>query len=131
MGARTPAAPAGLGLAGRALWKAAHAEFVFHAVELALLTEVCHLVDRLAAIQAELATAPLMVEGSTGQPRVNPLLGEARAQQRVLDQLARGLALPLPDERVGRRRSPTAKENAMARWAKAPAPDEPFDASGI
>jgi hypothetical protein len=118
MASRRPAAPAGLDLAGRALWKAVVSEFECNPAELALLGEACRVADRLAAIDAALRTAPLTVEGSTGQPRPNPLLGEARAQQRVLDQLVRGLALPLPAEYVGRRRSPSAREAAVARWSR-------------
>jgi hypothetical protein len=65
---------------------------------------------------AALANAPLTVEGSTGQPRAHPPLAEARMQARVQESLARTLAIPLPNESVGRRRSPTARENAMTRW---------------
>ena len=53
-----------------------------------------------------------------GQPRPNPLLAEARSQARLLDQLVRALALPLPSEDVGRRRSPSAREAANVRWIR-------------
>jgi hypothetical protein len=115
---RKPAAPPGLGLAGRALWRATVAEFELNPAELVLLGEAGRTADTLAELSAALSDAPLTVEGSTGQPRAHPLLAEARAQRRVLDQLCRALALPLAGEDVGRRRSPTAREAAIARWSR-------------
>ena len=118
MSTRKPPAPPGLGLAGRALWKATVAEFELNPAELALLREAGRTADTLASLTAALSDTPLTVEGSTGQPRAHPLLAEARAQRRVLDQLCRALALPLAGEDVGRRRSPTAREAAIARWSR-------------
>ena len=60
-----------------------------------------------------------------GQPRVNPLLAEARAQRRVLDQLCRALALPLPSDQFGRRRSSSAREAARVRWDRADGASKP------
>jgi hypothetical protein len=114
---RRPSPPPGLGLAGRTLWRAIVGGYELNPAEVVILGEASRVADRLTALATALADAPLTVLGSTGQPVVNPLLGEARAQQRVLDQLLRALALPLPTERVGRRRSPSARENAVARWS--------------
>lgn len=108
--------PSGLGRSGRALWRDLQGEFGFAAHELAILVQVCRIVDRLDAIEAELAGATLTVEGSTGQPKAHPLLAEQRAQMRVLESLSRALSIPLPSEDVGRRRSPTAREAALQRW---------------
>jgi hypothetical protein len=58
----------------------------------------------------------LTVAGSTGQMRAHPLLASAALQVTALDILVRGLALPIGDESVGRRRSPSAREAAQARW---------------
>jgi hypothetical protein len=115
---RKPAAPPGLGLAGRALWRATVAEFELNPAELALLGGAGRTADTLAALTTALNDAPVIVTGSTGQPRAHPLLAEARAQRRVLDQLCRALALPLAGEDVGRRRSPSAREAAIARWSQ-------------
>jgi hypothetical protein len=93
-------------------------EFELNPVELVLLGEACRTVDTLATIAAALDGVSLTTTGSTGQTVAHPLLAEARAQRRVLDQLCRALALPLPDERVGRRRSPSAREAALTRWAR-------------
>lgn len=94
------------------------AEYGLAAHECAILTQCCRAVDRLDAIEAELAGAPLTVEGSTGQPKAHPLLAEWRAQARVLESLSRALSIPLPGEEVGRRRSPTAREAAVQRWSR-------------
>ncbi len=108
--------PPGLGKSGRALWRKVNAEFGLAAHESAILTQVCRIVDRLDAIEAELSGAALTVAGSTGQPRAHPLLAEWRMQARVLESLSRALSIPLPGEDVGRRRSPTAREAALQRW---------------
>jgi hypothetical protein len=112
----TTRTPAGLGPSGRALWRQVHAAYGLNPAETLMLTELCRVADRLDRIEHELAGAPLIVEGSTGQPRSHPLLGEQRAQMRLAESLARSLALPMPGESVGRRRSPSARENAMQRW---------------
>jgi hypothetical protein len=62
-------APVGLGKAGRALWRQVSAEFGLAPHESAILVQVCRVIDRLDAIEAELAAGPLLVTGSTGQPR--------------------------------------------------------------
>ena len=118
MGYMGTRAPSGLGKAGRELWRDIMAEFGLAPHELAILVQVCRIVDRLEAIEAELAAAPLTVAGSTGQPRAHPLLAERRHQARVLESLSRALSIPLPGEDVGRRRSPTAREAAVQRWGR-------------
>ena len=112
----TSRAPAGLGPSGRALWRGILADYGLAPHERAILMQCCRVTDRLDQIQAELAGADLVVTGSTGQPKAHPLLAEQRAQMRVLESLSRALSIPLEGEDVGRRRSPTARENAMRRW---------------
>jgi hypothetical protein len=114
----TVRAPAGLGKAGRALWREVNREFGLAPHESAILIQVCRVIDRLDAIELELSGASLTVEGSTGQPRAHPLLAEWRHQARVLESLSRALSIPLPGEDVGRRRSPTAREAAVQRWSR-------------
>ena len=116
MGAMGERCPVALGKSGRALWREIRREFGLAPHERAILVQACRCVDRLDAIEAELAGAPLTVEGSTGQPRSHPLLAEQRAQARLLESLSRALSIPLPGEDVGRRRSPSAREAAMQRW---------------
>lgn len=111
-------APSGLGKAGRALWRETNAEYGLAPHEAAILVQVCRIVDRLDAIEAELSGGELTVLGSTGQPRANPLLAEWRHQARVLESLSRALSIPLPTEDVGRLRSPSAREAAIQRWSR-------------
>ena len=108
--------PAGLGASGRALWREIMADYGLAAHERAILVQCCRCADRLDAIETELAGADLITEGSMGQVVVHPLLPELRAQARLLEALSRALSIPLPGEDVGRRRSPTARDNALARW---------------
>jgi hypothetical protein len=111
-------APSGLGRAGRALWRDINAEFGLAPHESAVLVQCCRVVDRMELIEAELSISPLTVAGSTGQPKAHPLLAEWRAQARVLESLSRALSIPLDGEDVGRRRSPSAREAAVARWGR-------------
>lgn len=81
------------------------------------LRELRRTVDKIDAIDAELARDGLVVTGTRGQlPRAHPLLLELRETQKIASRLVAELALPLPGEQVGRRRSPQQK--AAARWAQ-------------
>jgi hypothetical protein len=81
-----------------------------------MLGQASAVVDLLARADGELAQSDLTVIGSTGQPRAHPLLAASAVQRNVLDVLVRALALPMPDETAGRRRTPTAAAAAQARW---------------
>ena len=111
-------APSGLGTAGKRLWRETWREFGLSAPEAELLTEACRIADRLAAIAEALDGADLVTTGSTGQPKAHPLLAAAALQGKALETLVRGLALPVGDEEIGRRRSPSAREAALQRWGR-------------
>jgi hypothetical protein len=115
-GNRRPKTPESLDAAGRALWRSVLADYDLSAAEVETLRQACRTVDTLARIDVELMDSDLVVEGHHGQPRAHPLLAASADQRRVLDSLFRSLALPLPDESVGRRRSPAAVAAAQARW---------------
>lgn len=108
-------APKGLGAAGRRFWRDVTGGFILDAGELALLRQACAVLDRIDQIRDALVDAPLMVAGSTGQLRANPLLSEEREAQRLLDTLVRSLALPVPGEQVGSRRDPQRSLAAKSR----------------
>lgn len=120
---RTPRAPAGLGPRGRRLWVDTVAVFDLRPDELATLEECARTTDVLARLEHELATSDVVVVGSTGQPRPNPLLGEVRGHRLVLARLLSLLALDdVPEDgedgarpTVGQVR---AQRAAQARWAR-------------
>jgi hypothetical protein len=118
MVAMSPRAPGDLGPAGRQLWRSMTGAYEFTPGEAAILGEACRVRDLLARLDAALAAGPLVVAGSKGQDRPAPLLAPAARQRQVLDQLLRSLALPFPEEREGRRRSPAAVAAAQERWRK-------------
>ena len=84
--------------------------------ELAMLRRACVTVDALAAVDAEIAEQGLSVKGSRGQVIPNRMLKLRCEMERVLDVQLRALALPMPDEVAGHRRSPAAVASAQARW---------------
>ena len=113
---KRPRPPVSLDIAGAALWRSVVTAYELSPAELAVLARCCRTVDVLARIDAQLMDSDLVVEGSVGQLRAHPLLVVKADQERVLDALLRGLALPMPGEDVGRRRSPAAAANAQRRW---------------
>ena len=111
-----PRPPQSLDQAGRALWRAVTGAYELAPHEAELLRQACRVADNLAKIDAVLMDSEPVVEGYSGQPRAHPLLQASADQRRVLDALFRSMALPMPSEDVGRRRSPAAREAAQARW---------------
>jgi phage terminase small subunit len=112
-----PRPPQSLGEAGRAFWRRVLATYELSPAEEIILARCCRTIDVLDRLDVTLLDAgDLMTEGSVGQLKAHPVLAAAADQQRLLDQLVRALNLPLPGESEGRRRSPAARENALARW---------------
>lgn len=112
-----PEAPAGLGEAGLALWDRILSDYELAPDERALLVEACRTVDELDAIQAAITTGPVMLVGSTGQPKVSGLFAEARAHRLVLGKLLEQLALPAEGEDVGKTPAQQrASKAAQTRW---------------
>jgi hypothetical protein len=108
--------PGSLGAEGRALWRAVTGAYELSPAEVAVLGRCCRTVDVLAAVDVTLLDDGLTVTGSVGQLRAHPLLAVKAEHERVLDALLRSLALPMPNEVEGRRRSPSAVAAAQARW---------------
>jgi hypothetical protein len=109
--------PQGLGKAGRALWRRVAHDYELSPAELAVLERACRTMDLLARIDEDLAV-DVTAEGSMGQVKAHPLLMSVVQLHSSLSLLLRDLALPMPDEPEGRRRSPTATAAAQARWRK-------------
>lgn len=111
-------APPDLQAHGRTLWEETLEEYGLDPVEIELLHQLCQTVDELALLKSDLAKMGSIVTGHAGQPRANPLLAAIAAHRKLADQLSIALALPLPSEAVGRRRSAQAKQAADSRWKR-------------
>jgi hypothetical protein len=107
-----------LGPAGRRLFREINAVYELSPGETAILRQACATADLISWLDDEMGGQLMTAEGSTGQPRPNPLLSSIADQRRVFDALLRSLNLPMPDETEGRRRSPQQAANAQARWRK-------------
>ncbi|PBA69940.1 hypothetical protein [Mycobacterium avium] len=92
--------PAGLGAAGRRLWRSTVEVFDFtdepHKVQ--ILAQACRVADVVAELDEAADEAPLTVKGSMGQQVISPFIAEARAQRALLAQLLGRLDLPDTDE---------------------------------
>jgi hypothetical protein len=114
--ASRPKAPESADAAGRALWLAVTRVYELAPHEAELLRQAVRTVDVLARVDAILMDEDLVVPGYNGQPRAHPLLTVAADQRRLLVELVRSMALPLPGEEWGRIRSPQQQAAAQERW---------------
>ena len=115
----TQTAPKSLRNRGRGLWKEITTTYVLDAGEMQILTELCRACDYLDELDRFICDETYLVHGSRGQlPKANPLLVEVRETQKLIVTLTAALALPLPGEQVGRRRSPNQKAAAETRWSR-------------
>lgn len=113
-------APKGLDSVGSKLWRDVTGKYALRVDELTVLEAACRASDRADLMRDELDIRPLMVEGSTGQLVVNPLVAEIRAHEaQVASLLGR---LKLPDDPAGAgevSRSTQARSAAQSRWSTA------------
>ena len=86
-----PRAPAGLGKAGRDLWRKTSAVYELSPAEARILAEACRTADELDRMRDELAQGSPLVKGSTGQPRANPMFDEVRKHRETLARLLTAL----------------------------------------
>ncbi len=112
-------APSGLGAAGRRLWRELTDAYEFSPGELETVRQACRVSDVLDRIDRALVDADVVTKGSRGQPVRHPLLDASVDNRALLDQLLRSLALPMPGESEGLRRSPQQAAAAQARWRRA------------
>lgn len=113
-----PRPPAGLGARGKALWREIHAAYELDPLETALLAQLAGVLDRCDAIAAELRGQPLMTSGSVGQPRVNPLLGALREEEKLADRLASSLAISMPGAAGVGKGVARGRKAAQTRWRR-------------
>jgi hypothetical protein len=93
-----PRAPNGLLKRGKALWHSVIEVGKPNPAELAILYELCSVLDEIETLKANLRQSAPVVQGSTGQPRPNPLYAELRRHRELADRLARSLGVPSDDE---------------------------------
>jgi hypothetical protein len=94
---RLPVAPAGLGKAGKALWKAIlgslASDWRLYERELHLLASACAVRDAIAELEAAVARDGVMTVGSRRQPVLHPALLELRQLRLTEAKLLGGLEL--------------------------------------
>jgi hypothetical protein len=74
-----------------------------------MLHELARNLDEIDALSALRSDQPMIVTGSTGQPKANPLSAELREHRELSERLAQAWAFPIAGaETVGHRRSPSA-----------------------
>ena len=94
---KTPTAPAGLGAAGRKLWRSVTEEFEGAEHETAILEEACRTRDLVATLRDQIETDGLMLTSSQGM-RLHPAVAEVRQQRLTLARLLATLDVPSLDE---------------------------------
>ena len=119
-----PKPPGELGAAGKALWKALHADldlaWELDARELHLLARACGCADHLAALEAVVAADGVTATGSRGQAVVHPALSEIRQMKLAQARLLSAIEVVDPVEAV-RPATPAqgrARRAATKRWTR-------------
>jgi hypothetical protein len=93
-----PPPPKGTGPSGRKLWKSVMDTYDLDTHEELLLVQAVRCVDRLDAMAAELADAPLTTTNRHGEAVSHPLMVESRQQSLVLARLLASMRLPSGEE---------------------------------
>jgi hypothetical protein len=116
--ARTPAAPARLSAASKALWRSALAQREFSSAELALLAAMLGALDRADAASKIVDRDGLIVE-SRGALKAHPAIDIELRERGLVARLVRQLGLQLEeDEGELNPRVRQAKHAANARWGR-------------
>lgn len=114
---KPPRAPAGLGGAGRRLWRSVVNGFELRPDELELLAAACRLGDEVTALEDMIVKSTPLTIGSKNQVRVNPLYSEVRAHRLALGRLLASLGLADAGDVDGAARSSAARRMVRARWS--------------
>ncbi len=110
-----PRPSAGLGPAGRGLWRTLTAGYVFGTAELPILAAAARQLDAVAALEAA-AGSDVLVEGSRGQTIVHPAIVEARLGRVAAARLLGSLAIPDDAGRPRTAASLRGQKAADSRW---------------
>ncbi|HWK92624.1 MAG TPA: hypothetical protein VNR17_10240 [Luteimicrobium sp.] len=111
--------PRGLGKSGRQLWRSVLTAYELRPDELVLLENAAKTADFVAQLDEALKGAPLVVKGSMGQERENPLLSERRQQSAHLARLIGQLKLPDIEPQSEYGSTNPHRRAAAARWQHA------------
>lgn len=97
--------PKSLGPVGRGLWRKVAGDvqpgWALDERDYALMLGACEAADRVAQLDALVASEGLMVKGSRGQMILNPAIGEARLQRQQSTALLAKVELSAPAPRTG------------------------------
>lgn len=117
-----PAPPVGLKRAGKKLWRDTHKALdqglAFDDRERSILNLAASQADDLADLERAIESGGTMVDGSTGQPVLNPAIPEARQARAAIARLLGSLDLSDPDEKPNTAASRRASKAAESRWAR-------------
>ena len=105
----------GLGTRGRRFWRSTTKDFEPSSSEFELVVEVCRFLDEIEALEAGVREQGVTVEGSRGQPRPHPALGELRQHRLALGRLL--AQLDFPDEVLDSPATSRARKAAETRWS--------------
>jgi hypothetical protein len=117
-----PRTPAGLGAAGRRLWRSIHADldpdWELDARELDLLSRAARCADEIAALEKVVDEQGTTTLGGAGQVVVHPALAEARQLRTLLMRLLGQIELhdPAEKQRAATPRQRAARRAAEVRW---------------
>lgn len=111
--------PDGLDDPGETLWAEIMVEYEPDQRERTILESASRQLDAIARLEAMIAEAGMMVEGSARQPRLHPAVAEVRLGRLALGRLLGQLDLPSTEaERPTSEASKRARHAANARWAR-------------
>jgi hypothetical protein len=95
------------------------ADFELSDSEQELLEECCRTLDQITRLEGSIADLGTFVTGSTGQPVMNPAIGEARGQRALLHKLLAVLALPDEEgQTIPAGVCQRARTAAQAKWRR-------------
>lgn len=112
-----------MGLAGERFRRAVLDTYELTDPESRILDQAAATLDVVAALEAQVELDGTMVDGSAGQPVLNPCIAEARQQRLAFGRLVSQIDLPDPesetaDPTVWTPRAVAARRAAQARWRR-------------
>ncbi len=118
----TAKTPAGLGNAGRSLWKQISSSlpegWSFDERERAVLILACRQRDDISRLETSIKSDGAMTVGSAGQPVVNPAVTEARQGRLALGRLLGQLHIPDEEDKPRTVAGKRGQKAAKVRWER-------------